>query len=196
VAPKRTTILHRFYWLAWAIGTILIVLSWVGVVTPEVGLTGFVIACGTSLVAYFTSRSSLPPRRETVVLTREMLESGDAGYELAMRHLSRGGSVLFDGLAFAPRRDAEFCLVAAASCPLNELDEPQIKRDVQRVRNQFLDLRRKSPEVAAVAAGKTLRVILTSELAGRAVQVCQVVNGQIHWQLPGKGSEGSADSGV
>jgi hypothetical protein len=170
---------QRFCWVAWFLGTALIVLSWVGLVRAELGWSGLVVACGTTLAAHFTMRSSLLPRRETALLTQEMLASKDADYKLAMQHLRRGGRVFYEGLTLATRRGGELCVVARASSPARELDRPQIELEVERVRHQFEDLQRLAPDIATAAADKKLRIILTSESNGRTAQVYQVMDGEI-----------------
>ncbi len=45
---------YKFAWLLWIGGTILIVLSWDGTVSPEVGWTGYAIALVGVGVSYFS----------------------------------------------------------------------------------------------------------------------------------------------
>src|SRR5262249_38754281 len=98
------TMLTRICWIAWAVGTGLIILSWSAVVSAEVGWTGFIISLAAALVSYLPAKAAMSGRGQSALLTRAMLEAKDHGYDLAMQHMRRGGAVFFDGLIFAVRR--------------------------------------------------------------------------------------------
>ena len=48
---NRASLRHTIYWSFWMVGTVLIVLSWVDVVTPTVGWAGFGIAIVGSMLS-------------------------------------------------------------------------------------------------------------------------------------------------
>ncbi len=57
--------LYKLSWLIWIVGTILIVLSWDGTVSTEIGWAGFVIALigvGLSLISHIQTKLRKPPR--------------------------------------------------------------------------------------------------------------------------------------
>ncbi len=48
---RRRIRLHKVYWLFWIVGAALILMSWVHVVTPQVGWIGFGIAVTGSVLS-------------------------------------------------------------------------------------------------------------------------------------------------
>jgi hypothetical protein len=57
--------LYKLAFLMWIVGTILVVLSWDGTVSPEIGWSGFVIALigvGLSFIPYIQAKLRKTPR--------------------------------------------------------------------------------------------------------------------------------------
>lgn len=52
----RAMQLYKLAWLIWVVGTALIVMSWVNIVSPTVGWTGFVIAMLGTLLSFVSNR--------------------------------------------------------------------------------------------------------------------------------------------
>jgi len=70
--------LYKLAWLIWIVGTILIVLSWDGTVSAEIGWAGFVIALigvGLSFIPHIQTKLKQPPRSP---LSGNDTESSDA----------------------------------------------------------------------------------------------------------------------
>ena len=178
--------LARIYWSVWVVGTALIIMSGFGVVSPEIGWTGFVISCGAALLSYLPHRAAGARHGDPAVLTRAMLQTKDRGYDIAMEQLRSGGPVFFDGLIFAVHPSGELRLVTTASWPVRELDEMRVQQDVERAKGAFEDVARQAPEVAAAAMDKKLRVTLFSDFSKNRFEVCTIVDGQIDWRIKGK----------
>src|SRR5262249_41691782 len=94
-------------------------------------------------------RSASGWNQNWAVLTQAMLENKDDGYDVAMEHLRRGGTVFYDGLCLTVRRSGEVWLVAVASVPLAEMDEIWAQRDAEPAHAVLEALARLAPEVAA-----------------------------------------------
>jgi hypothetical protein len=182
-------VLQRIYWAAWLAGTALIVLSWFGVVSWEVGWVGFAVACGAALLSYLPRRTAGGAGAEAAILSRAMIESKDRGYEAAMAHLSRGGAVLYDGLAVLPHPAGELTVVGIASAPVPELDEVRALQDAERCLAGFEALARLSPELAGLAAERKVRVSLITEYGNQGFEICQVADGRVLWKVKGKGAD-------
>jgi hypothetical protein len=176
------TVLYRIYWFAWLAGTGLILLSWVDVVSPTIGWVGFGIACGAAFLSYIPRGRGQGKTENWVVLTKAMIDSKDRGYDVAMEQLRKGGMVYYDGIAFCVRPGNEIACAVVASWPVAELDEVGVLRDVERTKAWFEALSRLSPEIAAIALGKNLRVSLFSDYGPEAFEICQVGEGRIEWK--------------
>ena len=185
--------LHRVCWSAWAAGTALILLSWVNIVSPTVGWVGFAIACSAALLSYLPQRAAQGTGHDWAVLTQAMLEAKDHGYDVAMEHFRRGGTIFYDGMAFTVYPNSRFSLVGVASVPLAELDEIRAQREAERLQARFEALTRLSPEVAGAAQDKALRVSLISEYGARGFEICQVAEGRVEWKIKGKGRGASSN---
>jgi hypothetical protein len=164
----------------------LVILSWTDTVRPAVGWVGFAIACGAALLSFLPQRSTQAQNRDWAVLTRAMVEARDHGYEVAMDHLDRGGTVFYDGMAFAARRGDELFLAVVTSVPVAELDELRVQRDVKRAQENFQALARLIPEVAGVALDRKLRISLVSKFGAEGFEICQVADGHVEWKVKGK----------
>jgi hypothetical protein len=169
----------------------LIVLSWFAIVTPELGWTGFVISLVAVLVSYVPAKSASSRRGEPALLTRAMLGAKDHGYHLAVQHMHRGGAVFFDGLVFTVRH-GELRLVIGTAWPLQEMDEVRALQDAERAQREFEEVARQSPEVAAAAADKKIRVTVLSDFSGHGFEVCQIAEGQVEWRSRGRTGKGLA----
>jgi len=55
-SPQPPVFVNRAVWIAWWLGTVLIVLSWVDVVSPQIGWVGFGIACVSVVVSVIANR--------------------------------------------------------------------------------------------------------------------------------------------
>jgi hypothetical protein len=179
-------VLYRACWTAWLLGTILIVLSWFGIVSATIGWSGFGIACLAALMSSASQRSSSEKVPECAVLTREMVETKGHSYEVAMDCLRRGGAVLYDGITVGVRAGAEMACIAAASWPVADLDDVRVSQDVERVKAVFETLTRLSPELAALSADKKLSVSLVSEYGTKGIEICRVGEEGINWKVKGK----------
>ena len=71
--------------------------------------------------------------------------------------------------------------------PVADLDDGQVMRYVEHAKRVFEKLTRLSPELAAIASDKTLRISVMSDYSERAIEVCRFVNGRIEWKVKGKG---------
>ncbi len=178
--------LRQAYWLVWSAGTILILLSWAGVVSPTVGWAGFAVACGAAFLSYLPRRAAPRTGAGCAVLTRAMTESKDRGYRAAIEHLRRGGRVFYDGMTLGVCPGNELWLAVVASAPVEDLDEMQVHREVERARAGLEALARCAPEVAGITSGRRLRVSLISEYGANGGEVCRVTDGHVEWMNKGK----------
>jgi hypothetical protein len=176
-------VLYRIYWVGWIGGVIVIILSRFGLVTSDVGWAGFYVACAAAVLSRLPRRAAAEQDHEFAVLTRSMLESHDRGLELALDSLRRGGTVLYEGLAFAARPGNEFLLAAGASLPAAELNERQALQEAERAQATFAEIAKLSTEIAALASEKRQRISLISEFGVRGVEICQVTDGLVEWKI-------------
>jgi hypothetical protein len=173
----------RVYWSVWLVGSALIVLSWEDIVSPTLGWVGFSLACGAAFASYLPQRRVARKAQEWAVLTKAMVEARDHGYQVAMEHLGRGRTIVYEGLAFALRPGDEVALAAVASAAPAELDEARVLRDAEQAQACLENLARLSSEVAAAVHAKKVRVTLMSEFGARGKEICSVADGRVEWQM-------------
>jgi hypothetical protein len=174
--------LNHVYWGCWIVGAVLILLSRSGVVSSNIGWAGFWVACVAALLSRLPRRLQTPQPADWAHLTSAMLESKDHGYERAMACLHAGGSVVCEGgLSFAVESGDVLELVTCASCSLDEMDDARALDDAGRAAAVFESIARSSPEVAATASGRRLRVSLVSELSPDGVEICGVADHRVEW---------------
>ena len=53
--------MNKAIWIAWWLGTLLIIGSWISIVPNVVGWVGFVIACVASLISVILNKYWAPP---------------------------------------------------------------------------------------------------------------------------------------
>jgi hypothetical protein len=176
--------LEMAYWTAWALGTALIVMSWMDIVSPETGWLGFAIAGAAVFVSYVVKwRGGEPARPASVLVTRAMLESKNHSYDDAIQRLRNGGTLVCEGLAITIRGETIYCSVVA-SRPVAQLDEMHAFEDGQRARREFDVVARMSPELAALAHERKLVIQLLTNYSDDGVVIGEIADDRMIWKIP------------
>lgn len=173
---------HHACWIGWIVGAVLIMLSRWDLVSNELGWAGFYVASATAVISYFPRFARRQRSDDWAVLTKSMLDSKDHGYDTAIARLQQGGTVFFDGLAFAARPCDELALATVASLPASLMDERRALQDAERAQATFEAIARSSPEIAALASDKQIRVSLLSEYGANGVEICRITSGEVEWK--------------
>lgn len=171
---------YKAYWPAWWIGTILIVLSWFGVVTPTVGWTGFALACAAALGSYILPSLAGVKPEDYVILDSRLLNSKGDAYHNAIERFQNGASLMYDGVAFGFRPNNEIaCGIVADQTDLDDTAASELARHAQSV---FDTLSAESAEFRSAVNGRTFRISIMSGIDGSARELCRVVDGKLNWQ--------------
>jgi len=179
-APAWYLVFARLSWPAWFIGTTLIVLRWLHLVTPTVGWIGFAIAGLAALGSYVFPSLAGAKQEDVVVLDSRLLASQDGAYRTVMERFRNGASLLYDGVAFGFRPDNEIACAIVASSP--ELDDGSARETANHAESVFATLKSASPEFASAVADRTFRISIMSGFDDDAVEICRVVNRELQWQ--------------
>jgi hypothetical protein len=178
--------LHRICWVCWAVGAILILLSRMDLVPPDVGWAGFYVASVAAVLTYLRQSPAAAPARSTI-LTRAMTEAKNHAYEQAVERFRRGETLFYEGLACRLDGTGVMALVAVASRPPAEMDKVQAIQDAERAVKELAALLTLAPEISNIVSDRTPIVSLVSEFGERGVLLCQVTaDGQVEWKMPGK----------
>lgn len=171
-----------WYWLAWGLGTMSIILSWLSIVPPLIGWTGFGLALVAAVVSqFFLADQTIPHRpRDLAVLTNEMVDRRDHGYRVATRQCRSGGTVLYDGVAVTITADGIVCSTISP-LPPEELDEFHAQ---EQARVAEAAVGRLVDEVPDFSVDSTLHPIVTviiSEFGKNGIEICRVIEGDVAW---------------
>lgn len=94
--------------------------------------------------------------------------------------------IRYEGMAIQARSEREIACAVAASCHAEEVDEVRALADADAAKGAFDRLAGLSPELAAIAADKVLRISLISEFGVNGFEIGQVVEGKLSWSIRGK----------
>lgn len=171
---------YKAYWPAWWIGTILIALSWFGLVTPTVGWAGFALAGAAALGSYvLPSLGGMRPE-DCVILDSRLISSKGEAYHNAIERFQNGASLVHDGVAFGFRPNNEIaCGIVADTTDLDDLAASELAGYAQSV---FDTLIAECSEFKSAVAGRTFRISIMSGVDQSARELCRVVDGQLNWQ--------------
>ncbi|MDZ7616434.1 MAG: hypothetical protein U1E05_05475 [Patescibacteria group bacterium] len=171
---------YKAYWPAWWIGTILIALSWFGVVTPTVGWAGFALAGGAALGSYVLPSLAGVKPGDYVILDSRLLNSKGDAYHNAIERFQKGASLMYDGVAFGFRPNNEIaCCIVADRNDLNDTAASELAGHAQSVFDKLLD---ESSEFKSAVDGRTFRISIMSRIDQSARELCRVVDGKLNWQ--------------
>ena len=165
---------------AWWGGTILIALSWFGVVTPTVGWVGFALAGAVSLGSYiFPSLAGVKPEDYVILDSRLLNVKGDA-YFNAIERFRNGASLMYDGVVFGFRPNNEIaCGIVADTTDLDDTAAAELARHAKSV---FDKLVFECAEIKSAVEGRTFRISIMSGVDQSARELCRVVDGQLDWR--------------
>lgn len=171
---------YKAYWPAWWIGTILIVLSWFGVVTPTVGWAGFALAGAAALGSYFLPSLAGVKPEDYVILDSRLLNSKGDAYHNVIERFRNGASLMYDGIAFGFRPNNEIaCGIVADTTDLDGTAAAELAGHAQSVFDKLLA---ESTEFKSAVDGRTFRISIMSGVDQSARELCRVVNGQLDWR--------------
>lgn len=173
---------YRAGWLLWMGGTILIVLSWVGLVSYQVGWVGAGIALVGVILQLIARRLVAKTASNVAMLTKATLEAKDHGYTLAVSCFEQGGTVFFEGIAFA-KMAGKLRLSKVASCPAAQLDDARARQEADAARALFELVTRTSPDIARAAAELIGYVSVISGYGPGSYEICQVTNSDVKWNF-------------
>lgn len=173
-------IFYRLCRPAWYIGSAIIVLSWLDVVTPTIGWTGFAIACAASLLSYALPKRDGSQLENYFPLDTRLLKIRDDAYHYAMEQFATGATLAFDGVDFQLRPNNEIeCEITATT---HELDDHGAHELTEHTKSVFDQLNSSSPEFARAVANRSLSVSILSWSGQSTIQLCRVVDGKLQWQ--------------
>ena len=171
---------YKAYWPAWWIGTILIALSWFGVVTTTVGWAGFALAGAASLGSYVLPSLAGVKPEDYVILDSRLLNSRGDAYHNAIERFQNGASLMYDGIAFGFRPNNEIaCGIVADTPDLDEAAATELARYAQSI---FDKLIAECTEFKSAVDGRTFRISIMSGADQSARELCRVVDGKLNWQ--------------
>jgi len=181
-APAWYVLFYRLYQPAWWVGTALIVLSWLNVVTPRVGWVGFGIACVAVFGSYLFPKLARLQPEDFVVVDSRMLASKDVAYRDAIERFANGATLMYDGVCFVVRPDNEIASAIAISAAQQDFDDQAARDLADHARSVFENLQLMSPEFSSAVATRTFRISIMSSFDEDATEVCRVVDDQIEWR--------------
>jgi hypothetical protein len=173
-----------WYWASWSMGTIAIVLSCLGLVSPAVGWIGFTLALVASVASLVCSAGQLTfsnRHHDLAVLTDEMIAHRDHGFRMALRLCRQGGTVLYRGIAIMFSRHTLVCSTIS-SLPPSELDEPFAITQANAALETVQALASAVPEASIDISERPPVTILISEFGRNGVEICRVVHGRVTWR--------------
>lgn len=171
---------YKAYWPSWWGGTILIALSWFGVVAPSVGWAGFALAGAASLGSYILpSLAGVKPEDYVILDSRLLNAKGDA-YCNAIERFRNGASLMYDGVAFGFRPNNEIACGIVADT--TDLDARAVAELAQHAKSVFEKLVNECPEFKSAVAGRAFRISIMSGVDQSARELCRVVDGEIEWR--------------
>lgn len=171
---------YKAYWPAWLIGTTLIVLGWLDIVTPTVGWVGFSLAGAAALGSYvLPSFAGITPE-DHVVLDSRLLNSKGGAYHNVIQRFRNGASLMYDGVAFGFRPNNEIaCGIVTDTVDLDEMAATELAGHAKSV---FDKLSAESTEFRSAVNGRTFRVSIMSGVDESARELCRIVDGKLDWQ--------------
>ena len=163
-----------WYWLAWGLGTMSIILSWLTIVPPIIGWTGFGLALVATVVWQFVGADATMPRRphDLAVLTNEMVHRRDHGYRVATQQCRSGGTVLSDGVAVTFTADSIVCSTISPVPPC-ELDEYHAGKQARHAMAAARRLVAELPDLRPDNTTYPIVTIIISEFGRNGMEICR-----------------------
>jgi hypothetical protein len=184
---QRSTAILTVCWGAWIGGTILIVLSWGGIVPNDIGWVGFGVAGVAALISYIPAVSSpAASRGETdgaFALNDPMLNSQDRHYQTAMDQFRQGATLIYRGVGFAFCEPNEIAATLMASHPAADMDDSRVLEDAAHARKAFEDLEQRSSHFAFAVRDRVFRVSLFCDYGKERVEICRIRGDSIRWLI-------------
>src|SRR5690606_37069140 len=100
-SPLWYLIFYHLYRPAWYVGLSMIVASWFDVVTPTVGWYGFGVIAAIWLASKVLPSIAGARNSEVLILDSRSLRARDEIYHHAIKRLSEGEWLMYDGVSFA-----------------------------------------------------------------------------------------------
>lgn len=104
--------------------------------------------------------------------------------------------VRYEGMAIQARSEREIACAVAASCHAEEVDEVRALVDADAAKGAFDRLAWRSPEFAAITAGRALRISLISEFGVRWIRDRPGRGRQAELEHPGEMSGGGGPAKI
>jgi hypothetical protein len=195
---QRSTAALTVCWGAWIGGTILIVLSWCGVVPNEIGWIGWGIAGIAALISYVPSISSPAVSQSGTeggfALTDPMLNAQDRHYQTALDQFGQGATLIYRGVGFALCEPNEIAAALMASHPAADMDDNRVLVDAEHARKAFEDLEQRSSHFAFAVRDRAFRTSLFCDYGNERVEICRIRGDSIRWLIDRKEHGGSSIS--
>ena len=153
--------------------------SWVGVFSTTVGWIGFGVAGIASLGSYALAAASGRMPRDYVILDSRLLATKGESYEQAIELFKNGGTLLFDGVAFALRPENE--IACGIDADHGDIDNATALELAEYAQSVFEKLSAASPEFHSEVSGRAFSVAICWGEKTASYEICRVVDGKVNW---------------
>jgi hypothetical protein len=174
-------------WFACGVGVALTIPGFLNEPPHVLGWIGLGVTVGTAVTAIWLMRPPGNFEDDRIRLTRAMVLQRNRCYKAALKHVRRGGIVIWnvaraEELTLTPGPQNELGCSIALNRPVEQISRMKARRTLMRARASLKVLTALAPEMAAFIAIRRVDITVHSEYGSQGVVVCRELDGNIYWE--------------